>query len=60
METTTVYSGIYWGYKGIMEKKVETTHNMMGYILRSYSDNERENGNNYGRIVCIYTLNPKP
>ena len=25
METTIVRSGIYWGYTGIMEKKMETT-----------------------------------
>ena len=26
-----VYIGIYWGYRGIMEKKMETT--AIGYIL---------------------------
>ena len=30
METTILYKGLYGGYKGIMEKKMETT--IMGFI----------------------------
>ena len=38
METTIVY----WGYIGMMEKKMETTS-----ILGLYKDNGKENGNYY-------------
>ena len=40
METTIVY----WGYVGIMEKKMETTISILGL----YRDSGKENGNYYG------------
>ena len=60
METTIVY----WGYTGIMEKKMETTIVYWGYtgimekkmettisILGLYWDNGKENGNYYSILV---------
>ena len=39
---------IYWGYIGIMEKKMETTiMGYIGYILGLYWDNGKENGSYY-------------
>ena len=40
----------YWGYTGIMEKKMETTalyRDYTGDILGLYRDNGKENGNCY-------------
>ena len=44
--------GLYRGYIGIMEKKMETTimglyRDYIGYILGLYWDNGKENGNYY-------------
>ena len=44
------YKGLYWGYIGIMEKKMETTIVFRGYIgiiLGLYRDNGKEHGNYY-------------
>ena len=49
METTIVY----WGYIGIMEKKMETTILGLGF-----SDNGKENGNYYS-ILGLYRDNGK-
>ena len=52
METTIVY----WGYIGIMEKKMETTIVYWGFIrviLGLYWYNGKENGNYY-RILGFY------
>ena len=50
-----VMLGLYWGYIGRMEKKMETT--IMGYILRLYRvilglywENGKENGNYYNGL----------
>ena len=42
---------MYWGYMGIMEKKMEATIMVyirsIGYILGLYWDNGKENGSYY-------------
>ena len=47
METTIAY----WGYIGIMEKKMETTIAYWGL----YWDNGKENGNYYS-ILGLYSI----
>ena len=42
--------GLYWGYIGIMEKKMEATIGIIGVILGLYglhTDDGKENGNYY-------------
>ena len=58
--------GLYWGYIGIMEKKMETTKTggvcvclsiyiYIWIILGLYWDNGKENGNyQNGGCVCVY------
>ena len=48
---------LYWGYIGIMEKKMETTIACWGYIrviLGLYGDNGKENGNYYNGLYRVY------
>ena len=51
-----MYVGLYWGYIGIMENKLETT--IMGYIGLKFGgvfwDNGKENGNYYSILEYIY------
>ena len=50
------YVGIYWGYIGIMEKKMETIRIIgiiIGYILGLYNDNGKENGSYLHGIVLL-------
>ena len=58
METTIKYIGgyiVYWGYIGIMEKKMETTiYDIGGYIVDwEYWDNGKENSNYYSILRVI-------
>ena len=52
--------GLFWGYIGIMEKKMEAIGiiGIIGYILGLYWGNGKENGNYcniLGVYICIYT-----
>ena len=58
MPIKVVYQVIYWGYIGIMEKKMETTimgcMGIIGYVLVLYWENGKENGN-YSSTLGIYS-----
>ena len=51
--------GLYWGYMGIMEEKMETTRDCIGLygiagcILGLYWDIGQENGNDYNIVVNV-------
>ena len=60
METLGPFKGIYrvyyWGYIGVMEKKMETLGPFKGIyrvILGLYGDNGKENGNYYKGLYRV-------
>ena len=50
-----LYIGSYWGYIGMMEKKMETI--IYWFILGLYRDNGKENGNYY-KFRLVRELGP--
>ena len=53
METTVLYKGIYWGFIGIMEKKMETT---IGFRARGLGLRFQVSG--YGAFMVLSSLLP--